>query len=193
MHLMWGQHIAFGRPFIDEGAVIDTPAQSIITHESMPGFEPRRFHPGKKTRWPIAQAYNEAFADASNVPAFGELLAQELAYLTELKEGWYAITNPFRKTGFAICFDPSIFRYVWYWQQMGNVATGYPWWGRTHIAALEPWSSFPSNGLQGAIDNGSALYLEAGEFLETSLTAFAYAGISSVNSVSTDAGVIGNK
>ncbi|MCP4165825.1 MAG: hypothetical protein GY759_08010 [Chloroflexi bacterium] len=38
---MWGHHIAYGRPFLDEGAVIDISAKRFIVHEPMPGYEPR--------------------------------------------------------------------------------------------------------------------------------------------------------
>ncbi len=56
MHLMWGQHIAFGRPFLDEDTVIDAPARRFLVHEAMPGYEPRRFQPGIAADWPFAPA-----------------------------------------------------------------------------------------------------------------------------------------
>jgi hypothetical protein len=183
---MWGQHIAFGRPFLDEGAVIDAPARRFIVHEAMPGYEPRRFDPGATTEWPRALAPNGSVVDASQVPPYGAARAQEMAYLAELAEGWYAITNPVRQVGFAARFDPAVFRYIWYWQQLGDVAQGYPWWGRVHTAALEPWSSYPTSGLEAAIANGTALKLEPGQQLATSLLAIAYAGRSRVASVGQD-------
>ncbi|MFN8457613.1 MAG: hypothetical protein U0401_23640 [Anaerolineae bacterium] len=60
------------------------------------------------------------------MPAYGETKAQEMAYLAELSEGWYAITNPVRQVGLSSHFDPTLFRYVWYWQRLGDVAQGYP-------------------------------------------------------------------
>jgi hypothetical protein len=73
---------------------------------------------------------------------------------------------------------------------MGNVAEGFPWWGRTHTAALEPWTSFPSNGLEEAIANGTAMQLSPGESIATSLTAVAYAGLECVQVVEPDGQVI---
>jgi hypothetical protein len=186
LHCMWGQHIAFGRPFLDEGAVIDAPARRFIVHEAMPGYEPRRFQPGVSSDWPHAPAPDGSPVDASQVPPYGAAQAQEMAYLAELAEGWYAITNPARQVGFAARFDPAVYRYIWYWQQLGDVAQGYPWWGRVHTAALEPWSSYPTSGLHAAIANGSALKLDPGQHLETSLLAVAYAGRSRVASVGPD-------
>ena len=185
-HLMWGQHIAFGRPFLDEGAVIDSPAQKFTVHEDMPGFEPRRFQPDTVSHWPQATTPDGTIADASQVPPYGDTQAQEMAYLTDLNEGWFAITNPIRKVGFGLQFDPSLFRYVWYWQQLGNVAQGYPWWGRTHTAALEPWTSYPTNGLNEAIANGTALEMLPGEIIETRLCAVAYAGLGRVSGITAD-------
>ena len=187
---MWGQHIAFGRPFLDEGAVIDSPAQKFIVHEAIPGYEPRRFQPDAVSQWPHSPAPDGSTADASQVPPFGSTQAQEMAYLTDLEEGWYAITNPSRKVGFGLHFDPSLYPYVWYWQQLGNVAQGYPWWGRTHTAALEPWTSYPTNGLNEAIANGTALAVQPGEQVQTKLCAVAYAGLERVSGITPDGEII---
>jgi hypothetical protein len=192
LHLMWGQHIAFGRPFIEEGAVIDVPAAKIIVHEEIPDFEPRRFRPEAVATWPNVLAPNGHETDASCVPEYGGLRAQEMAYLTELREGWYAITNPVRRVGFGIRFDSSLYRYIWYWQQLGDVATGYPWWGRTHTVALEPWSSYPTNGLLEAISNGTALTLAAGEHIQTTLYAVAYEGFQRVTRIEPDGTIAGS-
>ena len=189
MHLMWGHHIAFGRPFLDEDTVIDAPARRFLVHEAMPGYEPRRFQPGLAGDWPFAPAPDGSTADASHVPGFGEAQAQEMAYLAELTDGWYAITNPTRQVGFGLRFDPALYRYIWYWQQLGDVAQGYPWWGRTHTAALEPWTSYPTGGLNEAIANGTALLLAPGQEITTSLRAVAFAGRTRVTGISVDGDV----
>lgn len=190
MHLMWGQHIAFGRPFLDEGAVIDAPAGRFLVHEAMPGYEPRRFRPGAEADWPLVPAADGSTADASRVPAFGAAQAQEMAYLTGLRDGWYAITNRTRRIGFGLRFDPALYRFIWYWQQLGNVARGYPWWGRVHTTALEPWTSYPTGGLTEAIANGTALLLQPGEEVATTLCAVAFEGKERVAGVSAEGDVL---
>lgn len=184
--VMWGQHIAFGNEFLFEGGRIDTPAKKFIVHEAMPGYEPRRFRPGSEGVWPMAIAPDGEKVDASQIQAEGALKAQEMAYITELDEGWYALTNPVRKVGFALRFDPHLYRYIWYWQQQGGAAAESPWWGRTHTTALEPWTSYPTNGLNEAISNGTALVLQPGQTIKTSLMAIAYAGLKQVSTVTAD-------
>lgn len=189
LDLMWGQHIAFGRPFLDEGAVIDAPAREFFVHEAMADYEPRRFRPGWRGGWPLAVSPAGEPVDAAEVPAYGAAQQQEMAYLTGLSRGWYAITNPVRRVGFALQFDPAVFRYVWYWQQLGDVARGYPWWGRLHTTALEPWTSFPTGGLPEAVANGSAWRLAPGERLATAFSASAYEGLERVRQVAADGSV----
>jgi hypothetical protein len=138
----------------------------------------------------MASTPQGGLADASHTPPFGEMQAQEMSYLTDLQAGWYAITNQVRKVGFGISFDPHVFRYIWYWQQMGNVADGFPWWSRTHTAALEPWTSYPTNGLEEAIANGTAMLLAPYESITTSLAAVAYAGLDRVKDVKPDGEVV---
>jgi galactose mutarotase-like enzyme len=183
LHLMWGQHIAFGRPFLEEETVIDVPARRLLVHEASPDFGPRRFQPGSNNAWPHVTAPDGSPLDASRVPAYGALQALEMAYLTELTDGWYAITNPHRRVGFGLRFDASLYRYIWLWQNLGNVAQGFPWWGRTHTTALEPWTSYPTSGLPDAIANNTALLLQPGEDRRTSLRAVAYEGLERVGRV----------
>lgn len=189
---MWGQHIAFGGPFLDSGAVIHAPARRFLTHGEMPGFQPRRFKPDMQTEWPAAIRPDGLPSTANQIPPRGELPVQEMAYLTDLSAGWYAISSPVYKAGFAIAFDPQVFRYVWYWQQMGNIAAGYPWWNRTHTAALEPWTSYPTNGLDECIANGTALWLDPGATIETSLSAVAFVGFASIQNVDRSGHITGH-
>jgi len=176
MHMMWGQHIAFSREFLHQGAVIDAPAKQFIVHEAMPGFQPRRFSPGETTVWPSATNPDGILVDASIIPPVGSEEAQEMAYLSELEDGWYALTNLESELGFGVRFDHELFPYVWYWQQLNDTARDFPWWGRYHTTALEPWTSYPTSGLLEAIENGTALKLEPGEKIETSFMAVVYEG-----------------
>jgi hypothetical protein len=174
VHLMWGQHIAFGRPFMDNDLVIDAPARRLLTNPASPAFGPRRLQPAGDWAWPQAAAPDGSPADPTRVPAFGQEQGMEMAYLTELTGGWYALTNPNLKLGFGVHFDHNLYRYIWMWQNLGHVAQGFPWWGRTHCMALEPWTSYPTGGLPDAIANGTALHLQPGQARETTFTAVAY-------------------
>ncbi|MBV7338139.1 aldose 1-epimerase family protein [Chloroflexi bacterium TSY] len=180
LDFMWLQHLAFGRPFLD------VPARKFAVHDTMDGYEPRRFQPGATGAWPHVPAPDGSGEDASRVPPYGKMKAQVMAYILELEEGWYAITNPVRKTGFALHFDQTLYPYIWYWQQLGDVAQGYPWWGRTHCAALEPCTSYPGGGLAHAVQNETARSLQPGEEIRTSLHAVAYTGLERVAQVTSD-------
>jgi hypothetical protein len=190
VYLMWGQHIAFSEEFLRTGAIIDIPARRFLVHDSMPGYEPRRFLPGSENDWPYVKDSTSGVVDASWIPAQGSIQAQEMAYLAELEDGWYAITDQNRQVGFALQFDHNLYPYVWYWQQLGGAAVEYPWWGRTHTTALEPWTSYPTKGLLEAIENGTAVSLQPGQRLHTELTAMVYTGINRVKEVSRSGEVV---
>jgi hypothetical protein len=184
MHLMWGQHIALGRPFLDAGAVIDVPAKRLLVNPPMPNYEPRLYTPGAEFPWPKATGPDGLPVDASQIPAFGSKLAQEMAYILELTDGWYAVTNQQEGLGFGVRFDHELYRYIWYWQQLGNAGGGYPWWSRLHTVALEPWTGYPTGGLAEAIANNTAVLLTPGQTIKTTLRAIAYTGSGHVSSIS---------
>ena len=120
------------------------------------------------------------------IPAYGDKTAQVMGYILELEDGWYAVTNQARKVGFALRFDEKLYPCIWYWQQLGDAAEGYPWWGRTHCAALEPSTYWPGGGIARAVEDGTAVMLDPGQTIQTSLRATVYSGLDRVSSVSED-------
>jgi Domain of unknown function (DUF4432) len=190
LDMMWGHHIAFGLPFLQEGAWIDTSARQLLAHEQSEAFEPRRIQPGQLVAWPHALAGDGTPLDMSHVPARTQASGREMAYLTDFDgPAWYALTNPSQRAGFALRWDSSVFRYLWLWQEFGATG-GYPWWRRTHTMALERWTSYPTLGLPTAIERGTQLTLQPGQTIITRLVATAFSGVNRVGAVEADGAVV---
>lgn len=169
--LMWGQHIAFGLPFLDNEIVVEINADKIIAEPAMP--EDRRFKPGIETQWPSAISKDGSEDDASIIKPAGQFPHSDLAYLSGFdNRGSYKIINQIKKVGFGLKWDAELFKYVWYWHER-NGTQGAPWWGNVYTVALEPWTSKWSDDPQTAIDNGEWVKLEAHESIETKIEAFA--------------------
>ena len=186
MHLMWGHHPTFGPPFLDDRCRVDVPAQRLL---SAPGIPISRVSPGAELPWPIAPGKDDQPVDLRQV-APPESHLNDMLFLTDLTEGWYGITNIEKKVGFGMAWDPSLFKYVWYWLEARG-SYGYPFYGKVYAMALEPWTSHviwgaSMPGLAAAVNNGTAIKLGAGESLETSLVAVAYAGLDKVSRIERD-------
>src|SRR5258708_14799488 len=190
LDIMWGHHVAFGLPFLQEGAVIETSARTLLAHEDLPGFAPRRLQIRQRANWPVALAADGSNMNMSIVPPHGKGKGREISYLTDFDgPAWYSITNPDRQVVFAFQWDGSLFRYLWLWQELGY-PRGFPWWGRSYAVALEPWTSYPTLGLPEAIARGTQLKLRPGQIVNTHMVASAYAGLSRVYGVRDDGTVI---
>lgn len=179
---MWGHHVAFGGVLLEPGVRIDVPAKKLLAHDVMPGFGPRRLKPSQESVWPYGQSPGGETVDMSRIPQVPASGLEEMAYITELEEGWYAVTHPDRQVGFALRWDKDVFPYVWLWQEFGG-GKDYPWWGRVYTFALEPWTSYGTDGLEEVIKRGTHATLAGGAVIETSLMAIAYEGVSQVNRV----------
>jgi hypothetical protein len=70
----------------------------------------------------------------------------DLHFLTGLREGWLAVTDPDLRSGMALAFDPAIFNTVWLWGVYGG-------WRGIYTVAFEAWTSWPGR-LDLAIDAG---------------------------------------
>ena len=170
VHCVWGEHIALGSPFLNDKCLIDLPGGKIINH-------PKQFHvnnklePGAVTDWPTTRLKDGTAHNLSRVPG-KDFFSYDQSYITEMPVGWYGITNRDIGVGFGVAFS-DIYKYLWYWQSLGG-GTGYPWYGRTYNIGLEPFTSYTNEGLGTAIDNGTALLVEAGQKVQSSVTAVAY-------------------
>ena len=173
IELMWGQHPAFGAPFLDDSCRIDLPDCEGSTRRSSP-LPTSTLEFDHEFRWPHARLNGGGTLDLSVVPP-EDAGRSEWVCLRDFDEGWYGITSGRKQVGFGLRWDASLFPYMWFWQVWGGEPDA-PWWGREYVCALEPWTSWPDSGLLEAIDNGSALTLAGDGTLETRFIAVVYSG-----------------
>lgn len=182
MHLMWGQHPAFGPPFVDESCRIDLPGGRVHCEGLAPNT---RFLEGVHP-WPLAPGRDGGTIDLRQVAGV-EADTSDTLRIDGLAEGWYALTNTERQVGFGMAWPLEVFPALWFWQVYGG-AYGPPWYGRTYNIALEPFSTTRLT-LPEAIQDGSAHLLRPGESLAARFVAVAYAGAAGVERI-TPAGEI---
>lgn len=190
VNCVWGEHIALGPPFLDEKCVIDLPGGTIFNHPD--DWHPNnRLKSGHRNSWPWTEDKDGSRIDMSKIPP-KSTRAYDVSYVTDMTEGWYAITNQGTGVGFGFHFPKELFKYLWYWQSLGG-GFGYPWYGRTYNIGLEPFTSHGFQGLANAVDNESALTLEAKQKIEVTQMAVAYTGIKGVGQINSDGTVIPKK
>jgi Domain of unknown function (DUF4432) len=155
---MWGQHITFGAPFLRPGHRIRLPeGVTVIPHETAIHPGGRRVLPGRGA-WPMVAAADGGETDLSIVPEPGG--PSDIVYLEGAS--WYEVVDPASGQGLRLAWDAEVLPYLWMWQELG-ATTDYPWWGRAYVLGLEPFSSYPTDGLAAAVVNGTALRLAAHE------------------------------
>jgi galactose mutarotase-like enzyme len=167
LHIMWGHHIALGRPFLEEGCKIRLPEGAIVVPHAEP-IHPkgRRVKGDRSYAWPMAEGESGDAADLSVLPKRGTM--SEMLYLKDLSEGWYEVENPKKRLTLRVEWDVGQMPYLWFWQEYG--ASGfYPWYGRHYNVGLEPFSSYPTNGIEEAVNNGTAMLVGAREKRQFSL------------------------
>ena len=184
MDLMWGHHPALGEEFLKQDCVIDCAARTVVSEMSV--GDKSRFLAGQSFSWPVGEGKDGRPVDVSIVTP-PEAKTDDMLYLTDLQEGWWAVTSPARKLGFGIAFDLDTFKHIWLWMPLGG-SKGYPSFGRHYTLALEPFSSFPAV-LTNAIEAGRQLVMEPGETRQTWLRAVAYEGVERVGGIDRDGAV----
>jgi galactose mutarotase-like enzyme len=172
LDIMWGQHIAFGLPFLKEGVKIDTNAKFMTTEPAMPANH--KFKRDEKYHWPKALDTKGKQVHANQISAHGEEQYADLCYLDKLDEqAFYTIKNEKLNLGFGLQWDGRLFKDLWFWQER-NATQDFPWWGDCYTVALEPWTSKWTQDPEKAIKNGEWLRLEARQTIETTLVATAF-------------------
>lgn len=168
MHYMWGHHPAFGAPFLDGGCRLTVPASRFVAHGTEISKH-SRFDPGAAGSWPVALGKSGVPVDLSVLPPVKDRVT-EFGYLSGLDAGWYALQNDRLNVGFALAWPKEVFPFVWLWEELRG-SFGYPWYGRSYVAAFEPFSSMPGSGLVKAIESGTAPVLNAGAKAGAQVTA----------------------
>jgi hypothetical protein len=156
-HAMWGQHFAYGRPFLRPDTRIVVPdGLRVLPHPTTVNPPRRAVAPGGPHEWPVVPTPEGGTVDLSRIPSPGA--PSDVCYLTGFTEGWYELHRP-DGAAVRVEWDAAVLPYLWLWHEFGDT-TGYPWWGRAYVVGVEPFSSYPTNGLADAVANGSALVLE---------------------------------
>jgi hypothetical protein len=181
--LMWGHHPAYGAPFIAEGCIVDAPADTFVAFDPQASSD-SLLPDGGRFSWPLAAGRAGGQVDLSRVVG-PERRVTNLGYLDDLREGWYAITNPHLGFGVGMTFPRDIFRHLWFWQEFGG-SSGTPWFRRCYVMALEPFTSFPCAGLAAARELGTARVLEAGQALDAIVRFVFFDSITGVNRIDPD-------
>lgn len=83
---MWGHHLAYGRPFLDETCRIRLPdGVTVIPHPVAIHPNGRRVKAKQRPTWPIVEASDGGAIDLSTLPVRGTI--SEIVYLTDFPEG----------------------------------------------------------------------------------------------------------
>ncbi len=193
INLMWTHHPAFGGAFLDESIVIDVPKNDIeLILKKRNNSEYFEIPDKTINKWPVFPGYVGHLTDFSKSPMIlndKKTLTDEIC-IGNLTDGWYAVTNLERKTGFGMRWDKNVFPYIWLWRMYGKNSSHSPWYGRAECMALELCSSFSPLGLTDAIKNGTALTLAPMQEIQTSFMAIGFEKDSRVSKINSEGGVI---
>jgi hypothetical protein len=163
---VWGHHLTLGGGFLEDGCLLDTPAERLYTSDLL--FEPltARLAPGQDSPWPLATGRDDRPVDLRLIPG-PQAHSHDDVFLGSLKRGYYAVSNPRLQLRFTLEWDARVFPWVIFWQPYGGA--DLPPLTGTYGAGLEPWTArYP---LAQAVAAGQAFSLEGGESLETVLAA----------------------
>ena len=163
---VWGHHPTLGWPLVDEGARIYLPACTAVVPDEPPAGT--RFNAGERGAWPRLRGRAGEAIDLSSIPAPEAGCFQDVVRLEDLADGWCAVVNPARRVGLALRWDRAVFPLLAMWHLWGG-PEDYPWYGTPYLLAFEPVTDLPS--LASAAARGSALVLEPGRSVETTIQA----------------------
>ena len=191
VNLNWTHHPTFGGVFLDDSTIIDVPENRIkyvLKPENVGKYDELV---DDNIKWPKFRGYSGKYIDFSKSPTIeDESQSIDEVCLSELEEGWYAVTNLVKKVGFGMKWDSKIFPYVWIWRMYGKGCKDGPWWGRVSCMALELCSSFSPIGLDESIKNSTAIVMKPQQEIKTSFMSIAYERDSNVNKIDVNGDVI---
>jgi hypothetical protein len=183
LEAMWGHHPAYGAPFLGSDCRLDIGAAYLRADDRNDTF-PNPLTPGERYRWSLGEREGRS-TDLSLVP--GEQTPRHLlAYFDEFDSGWYALTNTKLGFGIGLVWDSKVFPYAWFWQEM-HASSGFPWYKEAYVMAVEPFSSYPSQGLANVINKtGTQQIWQPRSSRETELKVLFYESTTGIERIEPD-------
>ena len=180
MAFVWGHHPAFGAPFLGGACVLDVPKARFV---AVGQVDPERswLPDAGSWDWPVVVGRNGHPVDLSHIPA-PEAHVNNLGFVTDLTEGWYALTNTDLGLGVGVVWPLEVYKALVFWQELRG-SLGYPWYGRAYMMGIEPITSV-AGYLTAAIETGTARVLEPGETLQAEIRAVFYESRKGVRHIS---------
>ena len=189
MDYMWGHHPAYGEPFLSGDCRIDIGAKSFLADDGYdPPFNPLELN--RKYDWPNAQR-GEKKTDLSRVPPKSQPQAL-FAYFQDFQggHGWYGITNTKLGFGVGMTWPLEVFPYAWFWQEL-SASSGYPWYRAAHTMAIEPFTSYPGQGLATVMEKTKTQrVLKPGEAISAELRFVFFESKTGVQKINADGSVV---
>ncbi len=187
MEYVWGQHIAYGAPFLNGSCRLQVPAGKIVSdvHTSSPYH---RLSYGEVYNWPLVPSSVGSIMDFSQIPADTER-AVDMAYLSELSEGWYALHNEEMNLSVGVGWELEDYPYIWLWQEFRG-SFGYPFYGRCYVMGVEPCSTPTGNGLAESVEGGFAKSLTPGESKRTKYSMVFFEGNKEISGITSGGEVV---
>lgn len=163
---MWGQHPAFGVPFLDDSVRIRLPGKPDVLVPAGTIAHHCPFDQETSGQWPLLPGKDGKMIDMSRAYAPDDKLYMEYC-ISNLEEGKYEVVNENMGLGLRMLWDKELCPNIWVWGLYCGIDV-YPWYGRSYVLAVEPWSTYPSD-YNAAEKNGGMPSLGAGEKMETSI------------------------
>lgn len=165
---MWGQHPAFGVPFLDDSVRIRLPGEPDVLVPAGTIQHHCPFDRETSGKWPLLPGKNGEMIDVSRARAPEDRLYMEYV-VSNLADGMYELVNENMGLGVRMKWDKEVCPYLWVWGLYCGIDV-YPWYGRSYVLAVEPWSTYPSD-YNSAADSGSLPSLAAGARFESTIRA----------------------
>lgn len=156
LKVIWGYHLTYGKPFLEEGCKINVGATKCLTY-NIPGVIDDNIPLNQEFVWPKLPTNDGKIIDLSMIQPESEN-SSNFFYIKEIEAGEYEILNRKRNIGIKVEWNKKIMPYLWFWQEF-NKSTGYPWYKMARVFGLEPFST-DTMGLNNTINKNRGLTIK---------------------------------
>jgi len=191
LEYVWQHHVALGRPLVGPGARLDVPASESYVADYDESHTTNRLRGNQFFDWPTADGVNGEDVDLRSFPPTDAEIHDQ-AFLLDVDDGWYAVSNVDLDLGFALSYPADHFETLWYWQAFGGMDES-PFWGRNYNVGLEPTTPHPDHTLpETHREKKTMKTLAPGETKTVELVASTYGDRDTITGVDATGAVSGN-